>query len=249
MFEPLTELLAYAKRKQPQLLILLGPFIDSEHPDIKKATVNMTFDEMFRLEIIGRLQDYIEYMGSTANVILVPSIRDANHDLVFPQPAFDIPSGDLKHQLHSISNPGTFSANEITVACCSVDILKQLSAEEISRNPQGGSKQRMATLANHLLNQQSFYPLYPPAEGMPLDFSLAPEALQISSFPNILILPSDLAHFVRVLSLGKRSEGEEEAKSLCINPGRLARGEGGGFFVELNYHESPDSATASVFRI
>lgn len=32
-----------------------------------------------------QLQDYIEYMGSTANVILVPSIRDANHDLVFPQ--------------------------------------------------------------------------------------------------------------------------------------------------------------------
>lgn len=43
---------------------------------------------------------------------------------------------------------------QVTVACCSVDILKQLSAEEISRNPEGGSKQRMATLANHLLNQQ-----------------------------------------------------------------------------------------------
>ena len=47
----------------------------------------------------------------------------------------------------------------------------------------------------------SFYPLYPPAEGIPLDSSLAPEALHISSIPDILILPSDLAHFVRVASL------------------------------------------------
>lgn len=45
----------------------------------------------------------------------------------------------------------------------------------------------------------SFYPLYPPAEGIPIDFSLAPEALQMSTVPDILILPSDLAHFVRVV--------------------------------------------------
>lgn len=32
-----------------------------------------------------QLQDYVEYMGSDARVLLVPSIRDANHDHVFPQ--------------------------------------------------------------------------------------------------------------------------------------------------------------------
>ena len=48
------------------------------------------------------------------------------------------------------------------------------------------------------LSRNSFYPLYPPAEGIPLDFSLAPEALEISSIPDILILPSDLTHFVKV---------------------------------------------------
>ncbi|KAL3501055.1 hypothetical protein ACH5RR_035504 [Cinchona calisaya] len=249
LFEPLVELLGYARRKQPQLLILLGPFIDADHPEIKKGTVNRTFEDMFHFEILGRLKDYVEYMGSTASVVLVPSIRDANHDFVFPQPNFDIYSLDLKHQIYSISNPGTFTANKVKLACCTVDILKHLSAEEISRNPQGGSKHRLTTLSNHILNQRSFYPLYPPAEGIPLDFSLAPEALQISSIPDILILPSDLAQFVRVLSLGKISEAEQEVKCLCVNPGRLARGEGGGFFVELNYRGNPDSATASVIRI
>ncbi|XP_071928815.1 uncharacterized protein [Coffea arabica] len=248
LFEPLAELLGYARRKQPQLLILLGPFIDADHPEIKKGTIDRTFDDMFCVEILGRLQDYVEYMGSTASVVLVPSIRDANHDFVFPQPKFDINSRNLNHQIHGISNPGNFTANEVKLACCTVDILKHLSAEEISRNPQGGSKQRLTTLSNHILNQRSFYPLYPPAEGIPLDSSLAPEALHISSIPDILILPSDLAHFVRVISLRKISEGEE-VKCVCVNPGRLARGEGGGFFVELNHRGTPDSTTASVIRI
>lgn len=248
LFEPLAELLGYARRKQPQLLILLGPFIDADHPEIKKGTIDRTFDDMFCVEILGRLQDYVECMGSTASVVLAPSIRDANHDFVFPQPKFDINSLNLNHQIHSISNPGTFTANEVKLACCTVDILKHLSAEEISRNPQGGSKQRLTTLSNHILNQRSFYPLYPPAEGIPLDSSLAPEALHISSIPDILILPSDLAHFVRVISLRKISGGEE-VKCVCVNPGRLARGEGGGFFVELSYRGTPDSTTASVIRI
>ncbi|KAI7998198.1 hypothetical protein LOK49_LG10G00110 [Camellia lanceoleosa] len=56
-------------------------------------------------------------------------------------------------QITSLTNPGIFSANEIKVGCCIVDILKQLSGEEISRNPSGGSKQRMNRLANHLLSQ------------------------------------------------------------------------------------------------
>ncbi|KAL2484471.1 putative microtubule-associated protein futsch [Abeliophyllum distichum] len=197
LFEPLAELLAYARRKQPQLIVLLGPFIDSDHPEIKKGSVHLTFDEMFHLQILGKLQDYVEYMGSTVRVILMPSVRDANHDFVFPQPAFDIHPMDFNYQIYSVSNPGTFSGNEVKVACCTVDILKQLSAEEISRNPQGGSKQRMTNLANHILKQRSFYPLYPPAEEVPLDFSLAREALHISSVPDILILPSDLTQFVK----------------------------------------------------
>ncbi|KAK6139160.1 hypothetical protein DH2020_027101 [Rehmannia glutinosa] len=135
---------------------LLGPFIDSDHPELRKGTVSQTFDEMFHLEILGKLQDYVECMGSMVHVILMPSVRDANHDFVFPQ-------------IHSISNPGMFCANEVNVACCTVDILKHLSAEEIC-------------------------------------------AL-----------------------LGEENDGEEQLKCICVNPGRLARGEAGGCFVEINY--------------
>ncbi|XP_024025731.1 DNA polymerase alpha subunit B [Morus notabilis] len=249
-FEPLVELLAYANRKLPQLLILLGPFVDSEHPEIEKGSTNRSFDEIFHFEILKRLQDYAEYMGSHARVILVPSIRDANHDFVFPQPAFDIQPPDLKHQITSITNPGILEANQVKIACCSVDVLKHLSGEEISRNPKGGApSDRMGRLVNHILGQRSFYPLYPPAEGVPFDSSLAPEALEISMIPDILIVPSDMKYFVKVLPLGGRGEGEEQMKCICVNPGRLSKGEGGGTFVELNYYGNPDTINTSILGI
>ncbi|KAI6686661.1 hypothetical protein NL676_032574 [Syzygium grande] len=249
-FEPLTELLAYARRKMPQLLVLLGPFVDSEHPEVRRGSIDMTFDDIFHQEILGKLQDYVEYLGDAARVVLVPSIRDANHDFVFPQPGFDISPLGLKHQITSLTNPGIFKANEVTVGCCTVDILKQLSGEEMSRNPKDGiPSDRMSRLAYHILSQRSFYPLYPPAEGIPLDLSLAPEALHFSLVPDVLILPSDMKYFVKVVPLGGRIEGEPQAKCICINPGRLAKGEGGGTFVELNYQGTPDRASASIVGI
>ncbi|KAJ6323977.1 hypothetical protein OIU76_011306 [Salix suchowensis] len=246
-FEPLTELLAYASRKLPQLLVLMGPFVDSEHPEIKKGAVDRSFDELFSQEILRRLQEHVEYAGSDVRVILVPSIRDAQHDFVFPQPAFDIHLPNLKHQITGLTNPGNFEANQVKVGCCTVDILKQMSGEEMSRNPTDGTpSDRMSRLANHIISQRSFYPLYPPAEDIPLDSSLAPEALDITSIPDILILPSDVKYFIKVLTLG---EGEEQRKCICINPGRLAKGEGGGTFAELNYQGSPDKMKASIIGI
>ncbi|KAI3981828.1 hypothetical protein MKX01_027813 [Papaver californicum] len=250
LFEPLTELLAYASRKQPQLLVLLGPFVDSEHPEIKKGTVDRSYEEIFNVEIVRRLQDHAEYMGTSARVVLVPSIRDASHDFVFPQPALDLHLSNLKHQISSLPNPARFSANKLKVGCCSVDVLKQLSGEEISRIPaDSSSRDRMGRLATHLLNQRSFYPLYPPSEDVPLDLSLAPEALQIPVIPDILILPSDLASFVKVLSVGGKAYGEQPVKCIAVNPGRLAKGVGGGTFVELTYRGDLDRTSAAIIRM
>ncbi|KAB2084340.1 hypothetical protein ES319_A05G327800v1 [Gossypium barbadense] len=198
------------------------------------------------------VQDYLEYMGPNAQLVMVPSIRDANHDFVFPQPAFDLDSLNVRLQITSLNNPGIFEADQVMIGCCTVDILKHLSGEEMSRHSMDGQpNDRLSRLASHILSQQSFYPLYPPAEGVPMDFSLASEVLHISSVPDLLILPSDIKYFVKVLPVGGTTEGEEEQmkRCVCINPGRLAKGEGGGTFVELKYQGSSDKMNASIISI
>uniref|UniRef100_A0A0A9EXG1 DNA polymerase alpha subunit B n=1 Tax=Arundo donax TaxID=35708 RepID=A0A0A9EXG1_ARUDO len=152
LFEPLQELLSYACRKQPQLLILMGPFIDSDHPDIKRGTVDQSFHDIFHFEILRKIQDFTQYLGNTVCVILIPSVRDAHHDFVFPQPAFDLNlPEDITHQITCLANPSLFSSKEIHFGCCTVDILKQLSGEEISSKPPGGKPgDRIGRLATHI---------------------------------------------------------------------------------------------------
>jgi DNA polymerase alpha subunit B len=59
---------------------------------------------------------------------------------------------------------------------------------------------RLGRIAGHILSQQSFYPLYPPAEEMNLDLELWAKYAALEVTPHILILPSDLRCFVKVSS-------------------------------------------------
>lgn len=56
-------------------------------------------------------------------------------------------------------------------------------------------------------------------------------------------------HLAQVLSLGEGGEGDEQVKCICVNPGRLSKGEGGGTFAELNYYGGPDTTNASIIGI
>lgn len=248
-YEPLVELFAYAKKVRPNLLILMGPFVDSEHPQIKQGTVGKLFSHIFQEEIRMRVEDYCEEMGDGCRIVLVPSHRDAHHDLIFPQPPFDADEfEDPNHQITLLSNPGVLKVDEVTVGFCTTDILRHLSSEEVSRVPQGASSDRMTRLASHLLSQRSFYPLFPPPQSVPLDLSVAPESLDLSSSPDILLLSSNLAPFVKVLSLPadiqrqENREKVEKVKCICINPGYAARGMSGGTFTEIHL-SSGDSNT------
>lgn len=200
-YQPLKELLAYAKRRRPHLLILMGPFVDSEHPQIKGGTVDATFGHIFQEHVRGPVEKWCEAAGERARVVLVPALRDAHHDVVFPQPPFrqeDFEGGG--RQIVVVGNPGAFSCGPLGVACTTLDVLRHLSSEEArGGSAPGAAQDRLATLAGHLIGQRSFFPLYPPPQGTPVNYSLCPEALELPFTPHLLLLPSDLAPFVKAL--------------------------------------------------
>lgn len=53
---------------------------------------------------------------------------------------------------------------------------------------------------------------------------------------------------MQVLTLEEANEGKA-MKCMCMNPGRLAKGIGGGTFVEVNYNGDLESTNASIIRI
>lgn len=61
-----------------------------------------------------------------------------------------------------------------------------------------------------------------------------------------------IQHFIKVLTaqvLNNESEEINHKKCIAVNPGRLAKGEGGGTFVELDYSGGPDRINASIIGI
>ncbi|GIL88295.1 hypothetical protein Vretifemale_16219 [Volvox reticuliferus] len=158
-------------------------------------------------------------------------------------------------QAVALQNPSTVSMGPLVVAACSADVLKALSANEHSRVPPGTAVERLPALASHVLGQRSFYPLYPAAPGTCLDTSHYSQ-LQLPVMPNVLLMPSDLAPFAKLLPptawMAGGPPGLEVAGSVAgagkgtgaappvsaapvvvINPGRLARGAAGGTFAHV----------------
>lgn len=89
-FEALEELCARAADQRPDVVILAGPFVDSEHPLVRAGDFDLydvdaandgTVDDLFRERISRRIQRITHSM-----VILIPSLRDAvSRHCSFPQ--------------------------------------------------------------------------------------------------------------------------------------------------------------------
>jgi len=97
------------------------------------------------------------------------------------------------------------------------------------------SSDRMGRLSRHILSQQNFYPLYPPDESVPFDTEKWSLHAQLLCTPHILILPSDLRHFV------KDVDG-----TVVVNPERLTKRISGGTYARLQLDLSGDSMRFSV---
>lgn len=260
-YEPLEDLLKVIAARQPDVAVLCGPFVDSNHPKVAAGETEIAgageekesvdFESLFKMRVSLFLEGLYETNPTLATrIVLVPSLNDVFHDHVYPQPPLadripgGVPSpwfeeerlGDLglpfasendgaDRRLYCLSNPSFFTINEVAVGITTNDILCHLSGDEVSFN----TGNRLARLAAHLLQQQSFYPLFPPpADGQAqLDLRHS-EHWRMPVTPDLLLLPSKLTPFAK-----------DVGGALCINPGTLTKGGGGGTYAMLNIHPLP----------
>ncbi|KAJ7505482.1 DNA polymerase alpha/epsilon subunit B-domain-containing protein [Mycena galericulata] len=170
-FKPWRALLKKINEAKPAVVILLGPFIDALHPLIKSGDVDSTPLTLFRTRFADPLRTYLDTVpGSIA--LIVPSVRDLISDhAVFPQcelPA-DVARGDPR--IYLLPNPATFTLGGVAFAATSADVLFHLrKGEFITRGEEVGATPAMAddpgtdpmtNLCRHLLQQRSFYPVFP----------------------------------------------------------------------------------------
>ncbi|KAF2745001.1 DNA polymeras-like protein alpha/primase associated subunit [Sporormia fimetaria CBS 119925] len=171
-FSPLQTLLDNAVSSSADALILVGPFLDAEHPLIRTGDFDVpphvsnpdhaTLTDLFRHHISFTLQKFNQRLP-TCHVILVPSPRDAHHKhAAWPQDKFNKKELGLPpKQIQCVTNPMTLSMNEIIMSMSSLDVLDMLRREEIV-----SGKTRATTVyergARNVIEQRSFLPMFPP---------------------------------------------------------------------------------------
>lgn len=150
-YQPLQDLLVKVLEKKPDVLVLIGPFVDitqpllatgdvrlpdvSDEDGVESTTTHSASYEMVFVEKVVRdcidamYQSAEDFGGSPTHIIMVPSLQDAHHEFVFPQPPFgdrdrvktpyfsedlgvlDIPfskDSDPRKRVHLMPNPCMF---------------------------------------------------------------------------------------------------------------------------------------------
>ncbi len=174
-FEPLQALCDHAINTKADALILLGPFLDIEHPLIASGDIpplpmsihnnpdTATLTDVFRALVCIPLVRLAQSLPNIT-IILVPSVRDAvNKHVSWPQDRMARRELGLPKQVSIVTNPVTLSLNEFVVAISSQDVLYQLRREEcVGGTLPSEDHNLLARLSKHVIEQRHFFPLFPP---------------------------------------------------------------------------------------
>ncbi|KAF9572957.1 DNA-directed DNA polymerase alpha subunit pol12 [Mortierella alpina] len=227
LFEPFAALMGHVDKERPDILLLMGPFVSSQHPAILSGNVDMSPERYFAEYISKPLARYQDRYPKEMQILLVPSLQDIVHEtVVMPQPPFEHPrSLGLPAGTHRLSNPAQFTINEVAFAVNTTDILMHLSGDEIARNPE--RTDRMGRLSKYIIQQRNMHPVYP---GLTSDVESGVDynqfdLLDLKCCPDVVILPSKLKQFAKTVD-----------KVVTINPNQLSKAQAGGTFARLTIH-------------
>lgn len=232
-FEPLDDLVTEINQSLPDVVILVGPLLDISHPMIQSgdfeipsedgisdSNTNGTLDDFFRTVITPKLNS----INSETTVIIIPSVRDActNH-AAFPQPPLDRKQLGLNKNLKCLSNPATFSLNEVVFSVNSIDSIRDLVATMTQLKPQHAG---LHGAISHILSSRSMYPVFPSSQelnGGSLDIPFMGLAEFTYAMPDVLITPSIMKPLAELFS-----------NVVVVNPGLLAKRTGAGTYAVVN---------------
>lgn len=203
----------------------LEPYLPA---DAKIEPDRATVDDVFRCLISRPLQRLTQAVP-TITIVLVPSIRDTiSKHVSYPQNRIPRAGLELPKQVNVLTNPMILQANELNIGISSQDVLSELRRENVYQGAKGQAfnDDLLARLCGQVIDSRHFFPVYPPQprealpkpapihgeipdpgaeERLPLGASLDLGYLKLGEFfevtPDVLILPSVLTPFAKVLPL------------------------------------------------
>ncbi|KAK6102034.1 DNA polymerase alpha/epsilon subunit B family protein [Brugia pahangi] len=218
-YEQLCDLMELVKKERPNILILIGPFIDRTSPVVKSPQCCYTYEDLMNM-LLAKIDEVL--LGTDVQVLIVPNgKKDAAIRPSFPTPPFR----SLKQRKQQLSknilllpDPAIVRIAGIEFAVTASEIIQHLGRDEIGHSDSCEDHDRMSRLVRDLFRQRSLYPLYPAAHDITYRLRQAIERTSLSAIPHVTIMPSVLAPTVKVV-----------AGSVFVNTNALVRGSSGTF--------------------
>lgn len=214
----LNQLIEVVKSKNTQVLILLGPFVDSNHDLISTGNIQSSYEELLQT-ILDDIAQQLRHVN--IQVVIQPSLNDVTQEPIYPVAPLNVSNQFMKQNefFHFLQEPSMIEINGFKVAITTTDVIKDLTSIAASKTL---SSDKISRNFSHLLRQRSFYPIYPPPDHVCIDFEAWNKYAKIECNPRILIAVSDLVTF-----------NKEVNNCSCINPGRLVKGTSNGTYAQI----------------
>lgn len=214
-YDPMRDLLEYVSTNKPHVLILMGPFIDENHPIISKGDIAVRYDAFFE-NLIESISAALE--DTNIQIVVISSMKDVHHHKVYPTPPYKLRENypNIKY----FPDPCLFKINDLILGATTTDIMYHIAKEEVVTMKKSDTLSRLPA---HILQQCCFYPLYPPNSEVNVSYQFLESYGMMERLPHVLLLPSKFKTFA------KNIQG-----CVVLNPERLTKGNIGGAFADLS---------------
>ncbi|OQR73588.1 DNA polymerase alpha subunit B-like [Tropilaelaps mercedesae] len=214
-YEPYHDFIDKLAQEEPDIAIMFGPFVDRNH---KKLSVNLdcTFEAYF-----NHLVKYLatKLTGKKTLVYVVANYRE-NHTTsrAFPTEKYALHLENITN-VRAVNDPSILDVNGIHVALSSTDVFRALT-DTIVNAEDNCDMNRLS--ARMLLEQRSFYPVFPAHGDLIVRMPLANRTM-FETRPHLLVMPATVAPFVVA-----------EEGCLFVNPGSLVKGMDAGSYASID---------------
>ena len=198
LYEPLQELLKKVIVERPQVLILMGPFLDAAHKQLEEGILSFKdpntkelefydYTDLFKL-IFKLIGDMLGSADCKTEIIVVPSAREIEMITPLPQQPFQKNLFPSNLNITLVGNPQVFRVNDISFGIVNADVVKDLCTATLTKQAE---EPKIDLGLKSILQQRTFYPVYPGSPITPIEWDqykmmMFPEGMT----PDVLIVPS-----------------------------------------------------------
>ena len=255
-YQPLYDLLEHVKRMKPDVLVLLGPFVNAEQPnieDIGKIELQdgkgYTFQSLLEEKVVGfcllpmffrnlyysfQLKPIIDCVSTQSTTcLIVPSVQEASELQIYPCPPLSLSStfktehSNKLERIIFLPEPANLSINGINFAFSSTDSLFPILQSQAII----GSNLKPSQTKPHDRISTIIEHIFTQRSFLPLN--PAPPNLNVVDEKRLKFANLPQPPHVFVMPSKLSAFIKEVSQTLCINPRNLTQQMVGGTFVKL----------------